>query len=122
MNCYVCLVETGNEFRPALAICQRCGAGICGAHLIESVVIPVAGLAGDSSSILICCRCSPSPSPRARRPAPGKQMKGQGEQGLNPWRNWWGWFWRRRSSMLPEPEEAVSAVERFLNSQRNQEM
>ncbi|MYQ75825.1 MULTISPECIES: DUF2180 family protein [unclassified Streptomyces] len=30
MNCYDC--HTSDVSTPALAVCRRCGAGICGAH------------------------------------------------------------------------------------------
>jgi len=40
MYCYVCFIETGCDSSPALAICQRCGAGICRAHLVESTMAP----------------------------------------------------------------------------------
>src|SRR5712691_7905895 len=122
MNCYVCRVETGNQSRPALAVCQRCGAGICGAHLIELVVNPVAGLGGYTRSILICCRCSPSSLFLARSSQSENHMKEPSSQSRASGRNWWDWFWRRRPSELPKPEEAVAAVERFLDHQRSQEM
>src|SRR2546421_6818948 len=122
MNCYVCRVETGNESRPALAVCQRCGAGICGAHLRELVANPVAGLGGETRFLLICCRCSQSPLSLVRPPQSEKQMKDPGAIGRTSRWNWRGWFWPRRPSELPKPEEAVSAVERFLNHQRSQEM
>ncbi len=114
MNCYVCLTEIGCESRPALAICQRCGAGVCKVHLVESVVTPVVGLAGEKKSILICCRCSTSTMPSARQSVSGKHVKGRGENSRPSRWNWWGWLRRRRHSELPEPEEAVASAERFL--------
>jgi hypothetical protein len=39
--------------------------------------------------------------------------------------HWWNWLWRRQkrqSSDLPQPEEAIAAVERFLNGLQNHEM
>ena len=122
MNCYVCLVETGCESCPALAICQRCGAGICREHLRESVVTPTVGLAGEVRSILVCCRCSPSPLPLEKESDSRKRLKEQGKQGMLSGRNWWDRLWRHRPSALPEPAEAVAAVERFLDNQRSQEM
>ena len=122
MNCYVCLVETGCESRPALAICQRCGAGMCQAHLVESVVTPVVGLAGDTRSLLICCRCAPSPPHPATRAAPRKRGEEQDGQDRTAGWHWWRRLRRRRSSTLPRSEEAVAAVERFLNNPRNQEI
>src|SRR5436309_3039265 len=120
MNCYVCRVETGNELRPALAICQRCGAGVCGAHLREWLVTPIVGLAGDTRSILVCCRCFPSILPSTRWPESRKYAKEQGKQNWT-WRwNWWSWLRLRRASGLPEPEEAVTAVEHFLHRQQSE--
>ncbi len=55
MNCYICLVETGCASRAAVAVCQRCGAGMCGAHLRELPAPPVVGLAGTPRSVLLCC-------------------------------------------------------------------
>jgi hypothetical protein len=114
MNCYICLVETGCESRPALAICQHCGAGMCRTHLKESVVTPIVGLAGEARSILVCCRCSPLPLKKGSDSS--KRLK---EQGRPLGRNWWGQLWRHQPSALPEPTEAVAAVERFLNNQRS---
>ena|SRR5713101_7584467 len=115
MNCYVCRVETGCESHPALAICQRCGAGICGAHLVELTVTPAVGLAGDSRSILVCCRCSPPPLHREKGAERRQHVKERDEQSKTPGRNWWHRLWQGRPSALPTPEEAVAAVERFLS-------
>jgi hypothetical protein len=109
MNCYVCRVETGCESHPALAICQRCGAGICGLHLVELTVTPVVGLAGDRRSILVCCRCSQTQLYQQ------KVVKEQEKQGKTSGCRWWQRFRRSRPSALPTPEEAVAAVEQFLN-------
>lgn len=119
MNCYLCRVETGNTFHPALAICQRCGAGICAEHLVE-VATPVIGLAGESRSILICCRCSTSPPRQPGLPGSRKPVKERDGQSKTSGWNWWHWLWRRQPSALPNPEEAVAAVERFLNHQRSE--
>ncbi len=43
MNCYICLLETGCESRPALAICQHCGAGMCREHIRESITANESG-------------------------------------------------------------------------------
>jgi hypothetical protein len=112
MNCYICLVETGSASRVAGAVCQRCGAGMCGAHLRELSAPPVAGLAGTPRSVLLCCRCAPS----AVAPAAHPLSKQQGEYGRSGWR-WWER--RRRNVELPKPAEAVAAVERFLNWQHH---
>jgi hypothetical protein len=115
MNCYLCLVETGCASRAAVAVCQRCGAGICGAHLRVLSATPVAGLAGVPRTILLCCRCAPSPGVPAARLMPEHHAQ-QGEQGRSEWR-WWGRF--RRYGDLPKPAEAVAAVERFLHRQHH---
>jgi len=116
MNCYLCLVETGCASRAAVAVCQRCGAGMCGAHLRELSGAPVAGLAGTPRSVLLCCRCAPSPVAPAARPMSKHQETQQGEYSKSGWR-WWG---RRRHNVeLPKPAEAVAAVERFLNRQHH---
>lgn len=116
MNCYVCLVETGCASHSAVAVCQRCGAGICGAHLRELSLTPISGLAGTPRSVLMCCRCAPSPVAPAARPLLEHQETQQSEDGKAGWR-WWG---RRRLHMdLPSPAEAVAAVERFFNRQHH---
>lgn len=73
MNCYLCLVETGCASRAAVAVCQRCGAGMCGAHLRELPAIPVVSLAGTPKSVLLCCRCAPSLVAPAARPMSERQ-------------------------------------------------
>ncbi len=115
MNCYVCRVKTGCESRPALAICQRCGAGMCGAHLVELTMTPVVGLAGNSRSILVCCRCYTSPLHREQGAEPRNYTKEQDEQNKTSGLNWWRRLRRGRPPALPTPEEAVAAVEHFLN-------
>ncbi len=101
MNCYLCLVETGCASRAAVAVCQRCGAGMCGAHLRELSATSVAGLAGTPRTILLCCRCAPSPVAPAARP----MSKQQGKYGKSGWR-WWGRH--RLHGELPNPAEAVA--------------
>lgn len=116
MNCYLCLVETGCASRAAVAVCQHCGAGMCGAHLRELSTTPVAGLAGTPRSVLLCCRCASSPVAPAARPMSKHQETQQGESSRS------GWRWRgrhRRNVELPKPAEAVAAVERFLNRQHH---
>jgi len=112
MNCYICLVETGSASRAAVAVCQRCGAGMCGAHLRELSAPPVVGLAGTPRSVLLCCRCSPSAVAPAARP----MSKQKGEHGRSGWW-WWERIWRHRD--MPNPAEAVAVAERFLNRQRH---
>ncbi len=122
MNCYVCRVETGNCSHPALAICQRCGAGVCDAHVVEVKVIAATGLAGSARYLLICSRCyaalSQERSPRTKKPAQEKSTPAQPAG-----KHWWNRLRRNRSKEETgqmEPAEAVKEVERFLQQQRRQ--
>ncbi len=85
MNCYLCLVETGCASHAAVAVCQRCGAGVCEAHLRALSAISVAGLAGTPRSVLLCCRCAPSPVAPAARPMSEHHAQQQGEHGRSGW-------------------------------------
>jgi hypothetical protein len=118
MNCYLCQVETGNTPRPAVAVCQTCGAAICQEHLIEMRTVQTPGMAsyGGTKVGMICCRCYAAAAaprrPRERRPVKARyEWKGA-------W--WWGWLRRQLVPHLPSPEEAVETVERFLSHERNQ--
>lgn len=117
MNCYVCRVETGDGSHPALALCQRCGAGVCDTHVVEIKMISTAGMAGATRSLLICSRCyaalSPARLPRTKKPATEKSVSDKA-----PRKRWWNSFWRSRSAEPMEPAEAVKEVERFLRQQR----
>jgi hypothetical protein len=119
MNCYVCRVETGNGSHPALAICQRCGAGVCDTHVVEIKMISTAGMAGAISSLLICCRCYAALSPerlsRTKKPTAEKSASEKATR-----KRWWNHFWRGHSAEPMEPAEAVKEVERFLRHQRRQ--
>lgn len=119
MNCYLCRIEAGNGFRPALAICQRCGAGVCEAHLVESTRTPVVGLAGASNAV-ICSRCS-APFSQQRSREARKSPRAEVAWSRSPLKILWHWLFRRCPSELPEPAEAVKEVERFLHRQRSQE-
>lgn len=117
MNCYLCQIQSGNTLRPALAVCQYCGVGVCEEHLIEMRAAQTAGMAGNGgkTASVICCRCYTAAvskrRPLARRPAKTRyEWKGA-------W--WWGWFRRQPISDLPTPEEAVAAVEQFLHHKYN---
>ncbi len=121
MNCYVCQVETGNCSHPALAICQRCGAGVCDAHVVEIKMIAATGMAGTARYLLICSRCyaglSQERSPRSRRPAQEKDAPAKPAG-----KHWWNRFRQSRSKEAEpmEPAEVVKEVERFLQQQRRQ--
>ena len=119
MNCYVCRVEAGNGSHPALAICQRCGAGVCGAHVVEIKMISTAGMAGAIRYLLVCSRCyatlSPARLPRVKKPGTEKSAYGKPSR-----RHWWNSLWRGHSVESMEPAEAVREAERFLRQQRRQ--
>ena len=121
MNCYVCRVETGNSVHPALAICQRCGAGVCDAHVVEIKMMEAIGLAGASRFLLICSRCYAALSqkrlPHAKKPTGEKSAPVK-----PPGKHWWNRFWQSRSKEAEpmEPAETVKEVERFLHQQRRQ--
>lgn len=117
MNCYLCFVETGSDCRPALAICQRCGAAICETHLIRLGGYPVAGLAGNHRPLLICSSCNGAPLVK-KPPEQGKPARYERKRGNVFSRRLWRWLLRRRSSGLPEPAEAVKAAEQFLSRQQ----
>jgi hypothetical protein len=132
MNCYMCLMETQCSSRPAIAICQHCGAGICEKHLVEVKTTPLAGMAGmiygPSQHRLICWNCYNT----AFLPAPGHHPRRTGNETGTAKKEggWWKcWFqrfrlWSRPQSVvpneaiLPDEEEAVATVEQFLKQQR----
>jgi hypothetical protein len=118
MNCYICREEIGNCSRPALAICQSCGAGMCESHVVERTPVPAMGMAGTSRCLLICSRCHHVLS-QARGPHSGKPTKEKRVSDTPAERPWWKRGWRGRSSELPEPDAAVKAVERFLHLERS---
>jgi hypothetical protein len=115
MYCYVCFIETGCDSSPALAVCQRCGAGMCRAHLVESTAVPLIGPGGDTRSVLICRRCVNLSMTRLY--GAGKQLDAQ--SGRSRW-GWRKWFRQRSPAELPTPQEAVESVEHFLNHQESQ--
>jgi hypothetical protein len=121
MNCYLCLVETGCDYQPACALCQRCGAGICGVHLREQCFWPVAGLAGGADPLvrysLICQRCYLAATPSAC-PKPWPQKKQPQKQRTPSERWWWKPFWRRLPPALPSEDDAVAIAEQFLKQRR----
>jgi hypothetical protein len=115
MKCYLCLVRTGDASRDAFAICQRCGAGVCDIHLVPVQRLP--GMAGGGNRSLICSQCSYAGS----SVSPCSDL-GQGvRQEMKAGHSWWTWFRRKRVAVLPEPEEAIVTVERFLKQKRGQE-
>ncbi len=115
MNCYICCIETGCESRPAVAICQHCGAGMCREHLVETIVPQIAN--PGSRAKLVCCRCHTSTVHSARPTRSCKQTKVPEGRGMT---SRWNWLRRFGRSALPDPKDAVVAVEHFLNQRRNQ--
>lgn len=120
MNCYLCSVEAERDDQPAVALCQRCGAGACRQHLVERVVAPPVGMGNDTRLrySLICCRCNIAATVPIQHLWPAQKMQEPAIQRAK-W-NWWKWFTNRQQSSLPEPDEAVSTVEMFLKQQRKQ--
>jgi len=118
MNCYQCLAEAGDRYHPAFAVCQRCGAGVCEVHLVKLATAPAAGLAGNPGCMLICSRCN-EPLPLKKPSDAVKSMKFQSRMRNFVRKGLWRWLSGQQSSALPEPDQAVKAVEQFLHRQRN---
>jgi hypothetical protein len=124
MNCYACLVETGDTSQTACAVCKECGAGICHAHAVDVTHTTPAGstsMVTAPRSRLLCQRCYRSIFPASSSPRAKGYTKGYSESGkLSLW-HWWQRLWHRQpatpATTLPNPEEAVSAVEQFLKQQ-----
>ena len=115
MNCYYCLIETGTVSRSAFAICQRCGAGICEAHLVTFGSTP--GMAGGCSQKFLCSHCT---YPAHRRVHVYNQMN-EHQRNEKKWRlSWWRWFRKDQEEALPEPEHVITAIEHFLKYERHE--
>ena len=124
MNCYACLVETGDTSQTACAVCKECGAGICHAHAVDVTHTTPAGstsMVAAPRSRLLCQRCYRSIFPASSSPRAKGYTKGYSESGKLPLWHWWQRLWHRQpttpATTLPSPEEAVSAVEQFLKQQ-----
>jgi hypothetical protein len=118
MNCYLCLIEIGCGDQTAYALCQRCGAGMCGRHLRELCFLPAAGMMDAHPTAkysLICQRCYQAVAP-STRPLQKNMQRTQ-----NPsLREFWRICFRRRTSPpLPTETEAVILAEQFLKHERN---
>jgi hypothetical protein len=112
MNCYLCQHNPGESSRPAVGICQRCGAGICESHLIEVTRKPVGGMmAMTGLRRLLCMVCAQEHgSSEPQRPERVRQKESS---------SWWQqWFGNRNRSTLPTPEEAIAEAERVLKQER----
>lgn len=114
MNCYLCYKEAGNATNPALGFCQRCGAGICERHLVLVTSQPAGGMNGLTPRMrsLQCVHCLEigKPARHASHRFPQSQ-----EPFLRKVRTWW----RNATRPLPEPQEAVAMVERYLKQREN---
>lgn len=119
MNCYLCFLHTGQSTREALGICQLCGAGCCEHHLLTIISNPVVGMAGMplQRRQMRCSLCQEEIIARSRPHAPPVSRKEHADQSPTVW---WRWLSRRRQSALPESEEAIALVERFLKHDRKQ--
>ena len=115
MNCYLCRIETGHLPCPALGICHTCGCGICEQHLVLLIARPVSGMAtlAVPRRQLLCVHCYETISGRCPTPAPQKPQR----QHKPSSSRWWKWFKPRETGALPEPEEAIVLVERYLKEQ-----
>jgi hypothetical protein len=122
MNCYLCLIETGCNLRPAFALCQQCGAGMCAEHLVELTLTPVVGMGsvGNPRQSLICRRCYQSAVLPPRVPQPQRRPARQDKQETSAGWKWWDWFRGHQQPELPDSEEAVAIAELFLRRQRSQ--
>ncbi|MHB8595686.1 MAG: DUF2180 family protein [Ktedonobacteraceae bacterium] len=126
MNCYLCLMESRCASRPAFAICQRCGAGMCEKHLVEVKTTPLVGMAGmiyaSSQHRLICWNCyhTTSFTTAGHRPRRTIHETGTLKKDKTWWKGWFQrfWLWSRPQSIVSDEEEAVATVEQFLKQQR----
>jgi hypothetical protein len=85
---------------------------MCQDHLFIMGGASSAGMAGSISRRLICAACNDSSRARKRKSTSHEGLQAYPRQPWwNPWRN-------RKETELPEPQEAVSAVERFLQAKR----
>jgi hypothetical protein len=117
MHCYVCLLEKGCDLYPALAICQRCGAGMCKMHLFEMITTSVVGMGGSPKNVLICSRCFASAENQTRNITKGRVSGRNNKPHKTLGQGWWSRLWRRRTEELPTPDEAIASVERYLYDQ-----
>ncbi len=113
MNCYVCSAQGQDRLCTAVAICHQCGAGMCHEHLFTLGGTAPMGLAGNSSRRFICSFCNDLLTGHYRKNFPGANDR----ERTSPWQRWWN-CWRSHEEALPEPHEAVTAVERFLQTKR----
>jgi hypothetical protein len=125
MNCYTCLVETGDTTQAACAVCKECGAGVCHTHAVDVTHTTPAGsmsMITAPRSRLLCQRCYRALFPASSSPQAKGYVKGYSESEPSTLWHWWQRLWHRQpapasNTTLPSPEEAISAVEQFLKEQ-----
>jgi hypothetical protein len=116
MNCYHCLVSPENHVSTAVAVCQRCGSGICTHHLMTLAGSNSAGMSGATTPSIVCSRCFHLLCPSARTQKQARTPKK---------RSWLQHLTTRgkqqdlKEQILPQPDEAVALIERFLKQQRD---
>lgn len=113
MNCYVCSTEAHNQAYLAVAICQQCGAGMCQDHLYTLRGAASVGMAGNISQRLICSDCQALLIVRTRKTPSARSGQTELRQ------QWWNRWRKRKEAELPEPQDAVKAVERFLQTKHH---
>jgi len=126
MNCYLCIIQSGSATRPAVAICQHCGVGMCEFHLVApqgGQLVSPGGMAGAfSMRRLMCSHCYNVAFPPSRTHKPAQPEKGQSGKERRSSGQWWRWLWKQRPSRfseLPQSEEAIALVENYLKRQRS---
>jgi hypothetical protein len=116
MNCYHCLASSENRVSVAVAVCQRCGSGICPHHLMTLAGSTSVGMSGATTPSIVCSRCF-----RLLYPSDQRQNQARAHKKKS-----WIWHVTMRGKqqdlneqILPQPEEAVALIERFLKQQRD---
>ena len=85
---------------------------MCQDHLCTLKGAASVGMAGNMSRRLICCICRDFLIAHHSKPA-----SSQREQAYAP-QPWWSRWRKRQEAPLPDPQEAVMAAERFLQTRR----
>ena len=115
MNCYRCLVGAESRVCSAVAVCQRCGSGMCLQHLVTLSRPATTGMNAAMTPGLICSHCFQAlfPAMQARRHErtnkAGSWMERLSKRGKSRGRD---------EQVLPAPAEAVELIERFLRQQK----
>lgn len=115
MNCYRCLVGSENRVCAAVAVCQRCGSGMCARHLMTLTRPATTGMNAAMTPSLVCSHCFQALFPAAQARKHERTRKS---------RSWIERLSRRgkqhdnAEQALPAPAEAVELIERFLRQQK----